>query len=124
MFVPDLVIALIPPPMKFVWRTSNGAITTCTSSIASIEIGLPPPGRLSERPKLLLKFAPSTVKFVEGERRAISEILRLMVGKEVICDEEILVVAPVFSVLNFVFAAVITISSKVSEDSFNLTFKL
>ena len=47
-----------------------------------------------------------------------------MVGKEVICDEEILVVAPVFSVLNFVFAAVITISSKVSEDSFNLTFKL
>ena len=52
------------------------------------------------------------------------EILRLMVGKEVICDEEILVVAPVFSVLNFVFAAVITISSKVSEDSFNLTFKL
>ena len=32
--------------------------------IASREIGLPPPGRDVERPKLLLTFAPSTVKLV------------------------------------------------------------
>ena len=39
---------------------AKGSLTY--SSIASIEMGLPPPGRLELRPKLLLKLAPSTVK--------------------------------------------------------------
>ena len=96
--------------------------------MASSEIGLPPPGRLLLRPKLLLKFAPSTVKFVErpsppaklivpfvyGETLAISPMLRLIVGSFNMSSLDMFVVAPVLVVLNFEGLAPITVTSATS----------
>jgi hypothetical protein len=55
--VPERVTVFTPAPTKLPWRTSYGAICTCTCSMASIEIGATPvrsPGWLP-RPNELLK---------------------------------------------------------------------
>ena len=54
--------------------------------------------------------------------RVKSLILRLMLGNVVSCSEEILVVAPVFSALNFDLLAVMVISPNNSEASCRVTF--
>ncbi len=93
--------------------------------MASMEIGLPPPGRLELRPKLLLKFAPSTVKLARrpslpaklmplppyGDRRVTSVTERETLGRLTICELLMLVAAPVFSVENFEEAEATTIDS-------------
>ena len=76
--------------------------------MASREIGVPPPGRASERPKLLFRFAPSTVKFVErpsepaklmplayGLSLVRAARLRPEFGRFIISSLEMLVLAPV-----------------------------
>ena len=51
-------------------------------------------------------------------------MLRFTVGSCVICADEILVVAPVFSAVNLVLAAVTITSFSNSEDSLISTFRL
>ena len=61
--MPLRVTLLIAAPMKLPWRTSNGAMLTCTCSSDSSEIGatlVRSPG-CEPRPKELLKYEPSTV---------------------------------------------------------------
>ena len=61
--LPLRVTVLTAAPTKLPWRTSNGAMLTCTCSIAASEIGATPdvsPGEL-RRPNELLKYEPSTV---------------------------------------------------------------
>ena len=98
--------------------------------MASREIGVPPPGRLELRPKLLLKFAPSTVKLVErpslpaklmplayGESLVMAARLRLEFGRFIISRLDTLVEAPVFSEPNFVVEATTTTSCSCSAAS-------
>ena len=96
--VPLLVTATIFPPVKLDCLTSEGAIFTLISSMASSEIGLlPPPGKASAlKPKLLFRLAPSMVTllyrpslppmllpFACGVSLVKSVILRLIVGNVV-----------------------------------------
>ena len=113
--MPLLVTVLTAAPTKLPCRTSNGAMFTCTASMASIEIGATPvrsPG-WPERPNELLKYDPSTVMlFIRlsipanedplawGVRRVKSSMRREMVGSFSSASRDTVVAAPVRVVLN------------------------
>ena len=119
----------MPPPVKPLWRTSKGAITTCSSSIASNEIGFapdePPLVPLALNPNTSLLAVPSIWKLLYlllapanevplpvvtacGVRRVTSNTLRDTVGIRSIAVLLKLVAAPVFLELNIaLFSAVI-----------------
>jgi hypothetical protein len=107
-----LVTALIRPPVKLPWRTSNGATRTWNSLIASTEIGLafdwPPGVPEPARPNrslltppsiwMLLKrlFWPATeVPTTCGEVAIRSVKLRPCSGNRATIESEIVIDAPV-----------------------------
>src|SRR5437867_7121082 len=110
---------LMPAPTKFPCRTSYGATFTWSCSSAASETGATPvrsPGWPAS-PNELLKYEPSMVMLLNrlswpanenpkdiglywGVSRRRSSTRRLMVGRWVICVEEIVVAAPVRPELN------------------------
>ncbi len=135
--LPDLLTALIRPPAKLPWRTSNGAMRTWYSFTASIEMGWalawPPGVPLAASPKtslftppsiwMLLKrlfcppsVAPGTPAVTTcGTVWMKSVKLRLIVGRRRMAESETNVWAPVRDGESSGFASPVTVMPATSS---------